>query len=137
MNSILEKFVAEIQQAIGLITKHSGPKFKYKGGDFKEVQKMSKASMNSAQLGEYERGRFVRGTANVHAWVLKAQRHAKWPKNVKYSKGILYVELETRAIEPVIEAETEVEETKKRGRKKAEVPEDDFLGGMDSEKTEE
>ena len=104
-NSTLEKFVTDIKTALLLISKKAGARFHYKGGSFAQMKYVKPGTMQSAQIGEYRKNVFQKGTANANAWVEKAMRSKDWPESVKYVNGVLFVEVAIP--EPVVDFDTE------------------------------
>jgi len=87
-----KKAKKQIQDAIKIIRKYASSKFHVKESDFRELANIQNESLSSVQLGEYSAKKLNIGSASVLAWVNKAKQHVKWPQDVKYKNGVLFIE---------------------------------------------
>jgi len=87
-----KKAKKQIQDAIKIIRKYASSKFHVKESDFRELPNIQNQSLSSVQLGEYSAKKLNIGSASVLAWVTKAKQHVKWPQDVKYKNGVLFIE---------------------------------------------
>jgi hypothetical protein len=87
-----KKAKQQIQDAIKIIRKYASSKFHVKESDFRLLSKIKDFELSSVQLGEYSAKSLNIGSSNVSAWVNKAMQHTKWPCDVKYKNGVLFIE---------------------------------------------
>jgi len=95
MRQIIEKLKPELKKAIEIIAQNFNPFFRVKVCNTrKEFDAIQAGSMSSCRIGQMQGKSFKVGAAYTAQVVQMAMTKEKFPKNVKYKNGVLYIEEE-------------------------------------------